>query len=74
MTAGAIVLLSLYVTRQPMTHATLTTSIPANASPFSLSLMSTHRSQRAEPSAQRALGAAPPLVPVVGVQLTLLRH
>ena len=32
MTAGAIVLLPLYVARQPMTHATLTRSIPANGS------------------------------------------
>ena len=40
MTAGAIVLLPLYVTRQPMTHATLTKSIPANASPVRLSPMS----------------------------------
>src|SRR5688572_24550537 len=67
MTPGAIVLLPLYVTRQPMTHATLTKSIPANASPFrGLIATSVHRSQRAEPSAHRALGAAPPLVPVVG--------
>jgi len=67
MRAGAIVLLPLYVTRQPMTHGTLTKSMPANASPvFGLSPMSISRSQRAEPSVHRALGAAPPLVPVVG--------